>query len=143
MQRRHPLEQGARREHVPTIDFTTKIAPILAAQNCGVCHQPGGVADTPDAAQGGFPSYYDGDALEVWTNLTGDGAMITCDSSAVPAEEYRVCTNGSEVDNSKVIRAILGQGIDGQDHYQLFSSIENNDARLIRQWIFEGALFTP
>ena len=67
------------------------------------------------------------------TNLTGDGAMIACDSS----NTYRVCVNDHDAST------LLTRSLGGDGHIAIFSSLDDHDAAVLRQWIFEGALFTP
>ena len=116
------------------LEFTTDIAPIFAANNCGGCHSAGGNADTAANAQGGFPSVYDGTALEIWTNLTGDGAMVSCSGT----DNYRVCINDPEA--STVLTNPLQLN---SMHLQFWVSMSDPDAATLYQWIQEGAVFTP
>jgi hypothetical protein len=128
------IEQGARREDLSPVDFATDIYPIVQSSNCGVCHYSGGVADTPEATQGAYPSIYDGSAMEVWNNLTSEGSDVTCGT-----DTFRVCVN--DADSSLLLQNLLvGNPF---DHIGFYSNTDEKDAALIRRWIVEGALFTP
>ena len=128
------IEQGAVREDLSPLDFETDVYPILGSNNCGVCHYAGGQADTMDAMQGTFPSIYDGTALEVWTNLTGDGNDIACDAQ----NNFRVCTN--DPDASGLLQNTVNPS---NGHISFWTTTDEPDAAILRRWIVEGALFTP
>ena len=128
------IGQGAIRETLEPVDFATEIYPIVQATNCGVCHYAGN-AEVSGATQNGFPSYYDGTAMEVWTNLTGDGNDITCDGS----NTYRVCVN--DPDSSLVLQNLIVGNSAG--HLGFYNTVEEDAPALVRRWILEGATFTP